>query len=283
MRPGARPRDQPDDDDAAACPFCEHREEQTPPESYAIGPAGRAADSPGWELRVVPNLFPAVSGELGRQEVVIHTPRHARSLADLSTTDHDRVATAWRSRASEARGAGFRYVHAFVNEGRRAGASLAHSHSQLVWLAEPPPRVVTEWKRLGDECRLCEILAAERTAGTRVVRERGGLVLCCPFASRSPYELLLAPANCEADGFASARLAAALALLGEAIGALHRLEGVVPLNAWLHTAPFDEPRGHWHVELLPRLTIPAGLELGAGLHVNVLPPEEAASALRSQV
>jgi UDPglucose--hexose-1-phosphate uridylyltransferase len=269
------------EDDAAACPFCEGHEDRTPPESYAVGPPGRPPNSPGWEIRVVPNLYPAVSGTLGRQEVVVHTPRHARSLSDLSEADLDRVVTAWRSRAEAARGAGFAYLHAFVNEGREAGASLAHSHSQLVWLPEPPPVVLAEWDRSGAGCRLCEILAAERAEGTRIVLERDGLAVCSPYAARVPYELVIAPVVCEADGLASARLPQALALLSKAVAALRALEGHVPLNAWLHTSPLDGERGHWHVELLPRLTVPAGLELGAGLLVNVLLPEEAAVALRA--
>jgi UDPglucose--hexose-1-phosphate uridylyltransferase len=268
-------------EDQTECPFCEGREDRTPPESYVAGPPCRAPNTPGWEVRVVPNLYPAVSGSLGRQEVVVHAPRHARSLADLSADDLGRVATAWRSRAEEARTAGFRYLHAFVNEGREAGASLAHSHSQLVWLPEPPPVALVEWERAGGRCRLCEVIADERASGTRVVLERDGLAVCSPYAARVPYELVIAPLACEADGLASARLPQALALLGEAVAALRALEGPAPLNAWLHTSPLDRERGHWHIELLPRLSVPAGLELGAGLLVNVLPPEDAAAALRS--
>ncbi len=111
--------------------------------------------------------------------------------------------------------------------------------------------------------------------------ERDGLAVCSPYAARVPYELLIAPIVCEADGLASAWLSRALALLAEAVAALRVLEGHVPLNAWLHTSPLDGERGHWHIELLPRLSVPAGLELGAGLLVNVLPPEDAAAALRS--
>jgi UDPglucose--hexose-1-phosphate uridylyltransferase len=231
----------------------------------------------------VPNLFPAVSGPLGRQEVVVHTPRHARSLAELSPAECERVATAWRGRAEEARAAGFHYVHAFVNEGREAGASLCHSHSQLAWLPEPPPETLAERERPGEPCRLCRLLADERSAGIRIVGERDGLVLVSPYAARAPYELLVAPADCEADGLASERLGAGLALLAAAVAALRGLEERAPLNAWLHTSPLNERRGHWHLELLPRLTVPAGLELGAGIHVNLLPPEEAAAALRARL
>ena len=112
-----------------ACPFCAGREDRTPPETLRIGDP--------WRVRVVPNLYPAFD----RHEVVVHAPRHVRSMAELSPEEVGAVAEAWRERAHAARGEGFGYVHAFVNEGRIAGASLPHSHSQLVWLREAPPAV----------------------------------------------------------------------------------------------------------------------------------------------
>jgi UDPglucose--hexose-1-phosphate uridylyltransferase len=202
-------------------------------------------------VRVVPNLYPAVE----RQEVVIHSPTHVRSIAELGGAGLDLVAAAWRLRR-EAEPDG--YLQALVNEGREAGASLPHSHSQLVWLPEAPPAVSGE-----------KALAEGET-----VLERSGLAVTCPWASRLPYEVQIAPAAPEADGFRSRLLAPALRLLAEVVGRLHRLEGPVPLNAWLHDGP------HWHLELLPRLGILAGLELGAGVYVNSLPPEEAAARLR---
>ncbi len=172
-------------------------------------------------------------------------------------------------------------MHAFLNEGRAAGGSLPHTHSQLVWLAAPPPAVAAE--RLdGRRCTVCRILASERAAGSRMVVDTGDLVVVCPAAGRAPYELLLAPAACEPDAFASDLLEDALALLARAIRTLRALEGAVPLNAWLHTGPLAERDGHWHLELVPRLTVPAGLELGAGIYVNPLPAEEAAARLRER-
>jgi UDPglucose--hexose-1-phosphate uridylyltransferase len=202
-------------------------------------------------VRVVPNLYPAVE----RQEVVIHSPTHVRSIAELDDAGIDLVAEAWRlRRETEPDG----YLQALVNEGREAGASLPHSHSQLVWLPETPPAVSAE----------------KALAEGEAVLEREGLAVTCPWSSRLPYEVQIAPAAAEADGFRSPRLAPALRLLAEVVRRLHRLEGPVPLNAWLHDGP------HWHVELLPRLGILAGLELGAGVYVNSLPPEEAAVRLR---
>jgi len=293
-RPGAdRPERDPEvDDEAARCPFCEGRESATPPETFALGPAGRAADAPGWWVRVVPNKFPAFletgsddggRGGLfesraarGRQEVVIHTPRHRRSLSELAMRELHWIAEAWQARAAVAREQGFPYVQALLNEGRAAGASLAHSHSQLVWLPEDPPLVRQE-ETVQDEqggCVLCRMLTEEREQRIRVVDERDGLLLLCPFAGRQPYELLVAPLECEEGAFESPRLGAALALLADGLRRLREAEGPVAVNAWVHA------RAHWHIEVLPRLTTLAGLELGAGFYVNTLAPESAAGLLR---
>jgi UDPglucose--hexose-1-phosphate uridylyltransferase len=290
-RPGAdrTPKEEPDD--LAGCPFCEGRESATPPETFALGPPGRPADAPGWRVRVVPNKFPAfgpwsVEGNRtglfarraarGRQEVVVHSPRHVRTLADLSLRELENVAEAWQARATAAREEGFPYVHALVNEGRAAGASLLHSHSQLIWLEEEPPLVNQERRAQEAEggCVLCRVLADELGQRIRVVSERDGLVLLCPFAGRQPYELLVAPQECESDPFASRILGGALDLVAEGIRRLRIAEGPTPVNVWLHAA------GHWHVEVLPRLTILAGLELGSGYFVNTLAPESAAGILR---
>jgi len=293
-RPGAdRQAPEPDvDDEAARCPFCEGREGATPPETFALAPAGRAADAPGWWIRVVPNKFPAFlstdsagrgEGSLfesrparGRQEVVIHTPRHRRSLSDLSMRELHRIAEAWQARAEAAREQGFPYVQALVNEGRAAGASLAHSHSQLIWLTETPPLVAQELTAQAGSgpCVLCHMLAEEREQRIRIVAERDGLVLLCPFAGRQPYELLIAPLECEDDAFASTQLGPALVLLAEGLRRLRVAEGAVAVNAWVH------PVGHWHIEVIPRLSALAGLELGAGYYVNTMAPESAAGLLR---
>jgi UDPglucose--hexose-1-phosphate uridylyltransferase len=231
----------------------------------ALPASPREPDTPGWSVRVVPNKYPAFE----RQEVVIHSPIHTRSLADLPPEQLELVAEAWRLRAEAAR-AGGRVAFACLNEGHAAGASLLHSHSQLFWLDEEPP--VPRAER-GNGCRLCASLEEERREGARVVVERDGLVLLCPYASRSPYECLIAPLEHDPDGFGP-QLGAALGLAAEALQRLRDAEQPLPINLWLHEA------GHWHLELLPRVTVFASLELGAGHYVNTLAPEEAAAALR---
>jgi UDPglucose--hexose-1-phosphate uridylyltransferase len=218
---------------------------------------------------VVPNLYPIFD----QHEVVVSTPRHVRSFAELTEEETAAVAIAWRERARAAREAGFGYIHALLNEGREAGASLPHSHSQLAWLPEAPPAVVAEIA--GGECAVCAQLEAELASGERLVLECDGLVVLAAYGGRLPYELLLAPReHPSGGGFESELLAPALGLVAEALRRLHAVEGPVPVNAWLHDT------GHWHVEILPRLTVFAGIELGAGIYVNSLAPEVAAGALR---
>ena len=242
-RPGAtRPLlDPPSPDELASCPFCAGHEDMTPPQTLVLPEQG------DWNVRVVPNLYPA----LERQEVVVHSRRHIRSIAEAEDGELELVAEAWRRRAADEPG----HVFPLLNEGREAGASLAHSHSQLVWLPEPAP-----------------VRARSRA---ELVFERDNLAVGCPWASRVPYETVIAPTEPEAEALKSVRLGSALKLLAELVRRLHRLEGQVPLNAWLEQSPDD-----WRLVLFPRLNILAGLELGAGIYVNTVPPEEAAVRLR---
>ena len=219
-------------------------------------------DVRGWTVRVVPNLYPAFE----RQEVVVHSPRHVRTFADLGDAEIGLVAQAWALRMLAAREEGFPYVHALVNEGRLAGASLAHSHSQLVWMREPPPAVAAEQ---ADECGVCAVLAADEPLAWR-----DDIGVYSPAAARVPYELLVAPRAHEPASRAEGTTGALL-LLRESIRRLRAVEGPVPWNAWLHAG------GHWHLEVVPRLTVFAGIELGAGIYVNTLAPENAAAALRA--
>jgi UDPglucose--hexose-1-phosphate uridylyltransferase len=219
------------------CPFCAGREDQTPPETLRLGDP--------WRVRVVPNLYPA----LDRQEVVIHSPEHVRSFTELPDEQVELVAAAWERRIE----ASDSPVLAFVNEGRLAGSSLPHSHSQLVWTKLPEESLE----------RLPELLADHE------VTTRGGVVGAVHPFGAGPYECLIAGPG--GDG----RLSDGLLVLRDLAARLHAAVGVRPWNAWLHPGP------PWHLHFVPRLTALAGIELGAGLYVNVVPPEQAAEALRA--
>lgn len=214
----------------------------TPPQTLVLPEQGE------WCVRVVPNLYPA----LERQEVVVHSRRHVRSIAECSDEELDLVAEAWRRRAADVPG----YVFPLLNEGREAGASRPHSHSQLVWLDQP--------------------LAPRARPRGEPFLERGGVTATCPWASRLPYETVIAPREPDPNGLESPSLAPSLRLLAAVVRRLRDLEGPIPLNAWLEHDEQD-----WRLVLLPRLTILAGLELGAGIFINSLPPEEAAKRLKT--
>jgi UDPglucose--hexose-1-phosphate uridylyltransferase len=194
--------------------------------------------------------------------VVIHTPRHARSFAELTGEEVALVAKAWIARAANA---GSSYVHPLINEGRAAGASLAHTHSQLVWLPETPPTVQAEQPE-----GLAKLLDP-----SLVIAEAKGVVALCHPVGLLPYETLIGPTSPGDPWPEQDALATALGLLRDVVAKLREVEGPVPWNAWLHHG------ATWHIELLPRLSVLAGLELGAGIYVNSLPPEQAAANLRS--
>jgi UDPglucose--hexose-1-phosphate uridylyltransferase len=201
------------------------------------------------------------------------------SLADLTGGELTDVVTAWSARAQAAKQAGFPYLHLLVNEGREAGGTLFHTHSQLLWLRDEPPALEDERSRFRDSCTVCALLADEQARGSRIVLARDGAVVLAPSAGRAPYELLVAPLQCESAAFESPSLTASVHLVAESIRRLRTVAEEAPLNVWLHT--FPDGQGHWHIELLPRLSVFAGLELGAGLYVNSVPPEAAAERLRS--
>src|SRR5439155_1241560 len=175
--------DLPTEEELVSCPFCEGREERTPPETFAIRPGGGPPNTPGWTVRVVPNLYPVFE----HHEVVVSTPRHVHSFAELNDDEVAGVAVAWRERAQAAREAAFPYVHALLNEGREAGASLPHSHTQLVWLKEAPPAVRAEDEDGG--CSVCRHVEAELASGERLILEREGLAVLAAYGGRLPYEL----------------------------------------------------------------------------------------------
>lgn len=207
-------------------------------------------------MRVVPNLYPAFE----RQEVVVHSPRHVRTFAELTDEEVAAVAQAWESRRAAALAEGFPYVHALVNEGVAAGSSLPHSHSQLVWLRDVPPAVAAE--------NAAAVPTLWNPRHDLIVDRRGTTLAVVHEAGRLPYETLIAAGDADLD------LTDALLVLRDVVARLRAVEGPVPWNAWLHDGP------HPHIELVPRLSILAGVELGAGIYVNTVAPEDAAVTLR---
>jgi UDPglucose--hexose-1-phosphate uridylyltransferase len=275
-RPGAFPTPGPREarQTPAECPFCAGHEDRTPPQTLVLpGPDG------GWALRVVPNLYPALEPPDGVSEVVIHTPTHTTAFAELSLHDVERICEAWASRAHAHAGAGARSLLCSINDGPGSGASLDHTHSQLTATSFVPQLLGSRIRRFGAGCPVCAELRARGAEG-RIADERDGVRVYAPWASALPYQLRAAPLVHGSDALAAGgELAAALTTIARLYT---RALGDVPWNAWLHTRPLDHDARtlHWHVEAVPRLTLLASLELGAGLAVCTIEPEAAAHALR---
>jgi UDPglucose--hexose-1-phosphate uridylyltransferase len=284
-------------------PFLSGHEDRTPPEVYAVRPDGGAADTPGWTVRVVPNLYPALDPESaapppfakrdlftatparGRHEVVVNAPDPVPSLADLDVEQVKAAVDVWRERM-RAHADDAAYVHVIVNERREAGASLPHTHAQVYALDFVPAAVARERERFGAYAvrtmggnLLADVVQAEVRQRERVVAIDDEAVLLAAYASRVPYQLLLAPRRARARFEDDGPLGAAL--LHDALRRLReRLGAMPPLNLWLRTAPRGAEHFCWRIEIQPRLTHLAGLELGAGVNLCIVAPEQAAAELR---
>jgi UDPglucose--hexose-1-phosphate uridylyltransferase len=302
-RPGGELRsDPPEPIDTERDPFLEGHEDRTPPEVYAVRPDGGAPDTPGWTARVVPNLYPALSPEAyepprqpnpdlfwagparGAHEVIINSPKPVLSLGELSVDEVMHAVDVWRERMRAHADAA--YTHVIVNERREAGASLPHTHAQLYALEFVPAALARERERLGAYATrtmggnmLADLVQDEVRRRERIVAIDDEAVLLAPYGGQLPYQLMIAPRvarmKFEDDGPTGA------ALLHDALNRLSRKLGAFPpLNMWVRTAPSGAEHYCWRIDILPRLTHLAGLELGAGVHLNIVAPEQAAAELR---
>jgi len=291
------------------CPFCEGREENTPLERFAIRAPGSVANGPGWQLRVVPNKFPAVrplanTDPIGRgllesvpgygeHELVIPCSRHESNPVHLTTAEFAALLGAYRERlltlADDPRLA---YATIFQNVGAEAGASLAHLHSQILATPFVPDAVQLELDgskshfASAGRCVFCELLQHEIATGERVVLTTPNFVALLPFAGRFAYEVWVLPRTHESRYEAlTDELTQELAEVLRTV--LSRLDGVLAepaYNYYLHTSPLRSPtlpHYHWHLELIPRTARAAGFEWGSGCFINTVAPERAAAELRT--
>jgi UDPglucose--hexose-1-phosphate uridylyltransferase len=290
------------------CPFCPGREAMTPAAVLAW-PYGRAPNMPGWELRVVPNKFPALQtggtlehvndgrfermSGIGAHEVIIETPDHDRSMAAMSEAEIERVLWAYRARIVDLkRDVRLKHVVVFKNRGYAAGATLEHPHSQLIALPIVPDFVREEIDgarrqfAVNGRCVFCDIVREEMRDGRRVIEENADVVALAPYAPRLAFETWLLPRQHGARFEEAAQnVTGSLArVLRSTLQRLDRALGMPPFNLIVHTAPFVEGVDdcyHWHIELMPKLARVAGFEWGTGFYINPTPPEEAAQVLRS--
>jgi UDPglucose--hexose-1-phosphate uridylyltransferase len=307
---GRRPSDfKPEERKASGgfCPLCEGNEDKTPPEVFAFRD-GTPPDSEGWSLRVVPNKFPAlrIEGDLNREgegvydkmtgvgahEIVVETPFHQETLVTLPRKAVENVLRAYRERIVDLRrDRRFQYVLVFKNHGAAAGASLEHSHSQIIALPIVPKRVREEiegaknYFNYKDRCVFCDIISQELGQKKRIISENKYFVAIAPFASNFPFEAWVLPKIHHPNfGFMNPfPLEEAAEILQDTLQRLDLVLNDPPFNYIIHNSPFpdvDRDYYHWHFEILPKLTKMAGFEMGTGFFINPTPPEEAAAYLR---
>ncbi|MBI3872111.1 MAG: galactose-1-phosphate uridylyltransferase [candidate division Zixibacteria bacterium] len=308
-RPSDYPSPPPRKMDSKFCPFCPGNEAATPPEVWSLRAPGTGPNEPGWTVRAIPNKYPAlrIEGELNREgvgiydkmngigahEVVIETPHHHENLVDLSTSRIADVMAVCQERVNDLiKDDRFRYVMLFKNQGESAGASLEHSHTQLIATPVVPKRVLEEMEGAKryyadkERCIFCDILRQERSDGERIVDQSESFIAYAPFASRFPFEVWIVPRPHQP--------------VFRSMGEAHRLEFAEILrrtllrikftlnnpdyNYMFHSAPFGHETTseyHWHLEIIPKLTRVAGFEWGTGFYINPTSPEEAAECLRN--
>ncbi|HEY5998657.1 MAG TPA: galactose-1-phosphate uridylyltransferase [bacterium] len=293
----APPRRRPD------CPFCTGNESSTPNALLSF-----PSDGP-WRVRVVPNKFAALSydaefhhvwsgkflrtGGYGAAEVVIESPRHDLSPAQMAPADLVLVLEAWQQRYQALMDDGRNHlITIFRNHGRQAGTSLEHPHSQIIATPVMPPTVrnqidqaVRSFDTYGT-CLFCTMIEAERAEGSRLVLETEHFTVFCPFASRSPFELRIFPRRhtCFYGAVTAEETRDLAGVLRATLGKLHRRLENPDYNLVVRSHPLESRANrhyHWHIEIVPRLGTTAGFELGTGVFINTLPPEDAAAVLRS--
>jgi UDPglucose--hexose-1-phosphate uridylyltransferase len=302
----------------ANCPLCPGNERYTGHEILALRGPGSAPGGPGWRVRVVPNKYPVLRVEgalersgkglydvvsgIGAHEVIVETPDHGKTMADLTLEELLDVLKVFRSRLADlTRDVRLRYLMLFKNHGVDAGARLAHSHSQIIAIPEIPNQITLKLRSAQDyfhqkeRCLFCDAVRQEVDDGERLVLDAARFVAFVPFASAFPFEVALYPRFHSHDFTAvpDEDLLHLASALREVLGRLRSVLEDPPYNLALHTSPPAHPRPgrpglwdslpldwHWHLEIAPRLTRIAGFEWSSGFYVNPVAPEEAARFLR---
>ena len=301
-----------------SCPFCPGNEEMTPPEVMAVRQEGTSPDSSGWSVRVIPNKYPAlttatpfnpgnrgthVSGSgFGLHEVIIETQEHSLEIEDLSVEELGVLFRVYGRRLEELNSdIRFKAVVIFKNRGQEAGATLGHSHSQIMALPVIPNLIDDELSSCRDhldksgQCLMCSIIEEEIRDGARVVVEDDRFLVFAPFPSSTPFELFIVPRKHLHDFsmVEEADLRGLASVFKETLQRLNAAMDKPPYNLIYHSSPPSgsskvksppDPVGryyHWYIQISPKTTKPAGFERGTGIAINPTPPEEAAEVLRN--
>ncbi|MBU0984597.1 MAG: galactose-1-phosphate uridylyltransferase [candidate division Zixibacteria bacterium] len=307
---GGRPKDvhpaatsnTPVPDNRSDCPFCVGNEHLTETPLYAF------SSGDDWQVRVVPNKFAALrqdlpatrtpvgaflsAGGFGMAEVVIEHPRHNRTIATMDADEVLGVLRAYRERQIEiSKAPGINLVTVFRNHGARAGTSLEHPHSQIIATPIVPPHVrypmeqaVMYYDQNGS-CVYCDMVAEEIRQRDRIIMASDRFVSFCPFAARSPFECRIYP-RAHQPSFvltSDADLVELAVMLRDLLKKLYLGLGNPDYNYILRSAPVgdhDTRHLHWYLVIVPRISTAAGFEIGSGIYINTVSPEESARSLR---
>jgi UDPglucose--hexose-1-phosphate uridylyltransferase len=300
------------------CPFCEGNESQTPNEIYAVRTKGNP-NSPGWQLRVIPNIKPIlrVEGELekhgvgvydmvtgiGANEVIVETPKHVTKFFELGEDQISLVIRTYRQRIDDLhKDKRMRYILIFKNHGPLAGAStMVHTHSDLIALPATPVRVkqklsgAQEYYGYKERCLFCDIIQQEIEMGDRLITQSDHFVVIAPYASRFPFEILIIPKR---HAFAyelinDDEIMDLSQVLKRVCKVMYDILDDPPFNLILCDSPNLLPRAnywktikadyHWHIEITPRMYRTTGFELGTGFYINNIAPEKAAGMFREKL
>lgn len=293
------------------CPFCSGNEKKSGDEILVYPKLpNREPNSPGWWVRVLENKYPALRPKeklekngigiydkmigLGRHEIIVETEAHKKCLSDLTCAEIEKVILAYRDRYVEiAQDKDIKHILIFKNYGKDAGASLEHSHSQLIATPVVPKRVETEingakdYYKFRDRCVFCDILSQEILDKERIIEENDEFLAFNFFASKLPYETWIMPKvhNAFFGTISKKQMKELAKILKNVISRINNTLGKIDYNMVLHTSPVNvstktDEIFHWHLEIMPKLTKIAGFEWGTGFYINPVLPEEAARSLR---
>ncbi len=294
------------------CFFCYGNEYTTPPEVFSYREKQGAPDSPGWTLRVVPNKYSALSlnGEFsienkgllefssharGSAEVVIESPHHTLNTALFPEPQIELLLKAYKQRYNFlCQDPSVKYIAMFKNNGSPAGASLSHPHSQIIATPVIPPLIEQElagakkYFKEHNRCVYCDMAESELENRSRIIYENNEFLAFAPYASKSPFETWVMPRfhSSAYNRLNDKQLKSLSEVWKKVLYKIYRGLDNPPYNYFIHTSPTQENAGnffHWHMELIPKMTIMAGFELGTGMCINIAIPEQSAEYLRGIV
>lgn len=296
-------------DFSARCPFCPGNEKMTPPESYAIRKKGGPPDSEGWQVRIVPNKYPALDPTstadwfeeerffngiqgFGVHDVIIDSPKHDLTIATMTTSAVEKVFVAYRERFRQLeKHEQILLINIFRNYGLKAGASLEHPHSQLIATPVIPTRIqmrlniAKEYFQVHGRCVVCDLVERSLIHKKRIVLETERFVVLEPFASQSPYETWVIPKRHEASfgETTNEEIRDLASVMRDILGRIYSGLGDPDYNYLIQTSPTNTrywEKYHWYVQILPRVVPSVGFEITSGIYISTARPEDTAEYLR---